>query len=422
MYIVFETGEKTNSIKGKSVTFDPSLGYFAHMWYALASCKGETVNHIFNSKKDLELYVKSCGARMKDAESKEFMKFALAAKWLFTLPAEKMVDERVEAYESGQGIQIMTEIPLPGWEICSAGGEAEKGLFLDAAVTVDLDIYKEPQRKGYAVHMVGGVVINHVFSTWTRCKMYTEGKHAFYKSFPSLEGALSFLKNIDSEWIKRCEYAQKSAGADTGFDIPRDDTIHIAEDPTSPAGLDIPFLRLVESPRTDALKDLCLLQATAYVDGSARNGNGVCIIGSGVYIEADEDPCVDESLSFGFIRRPAPVAAELSLANSSDSLFEPSLVYRHTGEMQAAMIAAEWCIRRKLGSVTIVYGYEGVRSFALGLWDAGNEETKAYRFFMKGSMEHIDIVFKKAKGLGKEKAASLAKKAERIFDLKEHWS
>lgn len=85
------------------------------------------------------------------------------------------------------------------------------------------------------------------------------------------------------------------------------------------------------------------------------------------------------------------------------------------GEITASMSAINFCLERKIKSVTIFYDYEGIERWANGEWKTNKEHTKNYAEFVKNARSSVEIVFKKVKGHSGDKyndrADFLAKKA-----------
>ncbi len=48
------------------------------------------------------------------------------------------------------------------------------------------------------------------------------------------------------------------------------------------------------------------------------------------------------------------------------------------GELLATMAVIAWCEERMIPEITLFYDYEGIRSWALGLWKTNKEITRTY--------------------------------------------
>ena len=85
------------------------------------------------------------------------------------------------------------------------------------------------------------------------------------------------------------------------------------------------------------------------------------------------------------------------------------------GEIAGAIAAIKKAKELALPSVTIYYDYEGVRSWAYGLWKTNKDATKEYADFVFETMGEMMVKFIHVKGHsgipGNEEADDLAKKA-----------
>lgn len=85
------------------------------------------------------------------------------------------------------------------------------------------------------------------------------------------------------------------------------------------------------------------------------------------------------------------------------------------GEINAALSAVELAIKLKLGSITIIYDYNGIEKWAKLEWARNNKVTNSYVSKMRNYMKIIDIKFVKIKAhsgvQGNEIADRLAKQA-----------
>ena len=64
-----------------------------------------------------------------------------------------------------------------------------------------------------------------------------------------------------------------------------------------------------------------------------------------------------------------------------------------SGEVIGSIKAVEYAINNNYKKVEILFDYEGIRSWALGLWNRNNDITRNYYTFMQNSMKIIDIIF-----------------------------
>ncbi len=205
-----------------------------------------------------------------------------------------------------------------------------------------------------------------IFTTWDECKKEVIGfKGAIYKSFKTMEEAKEFIalneKNSNSKSFRKSNnmnalYNKQSIAN------------KIDED-----GLII------------------------YVDGSFSNEKGNFSYG---LLAIKDKKVIYEDKGVGFDK------TAISLRNVS-------------GEVLGAEKAVEYAIENKYKSVTIVFDYQGIESWALGTWKRNNDITIKYHEFMQERMKKIDIRFKKVKGHSGEKYNDrvdfLAKSALGIF-------
>lgn len=86
-----------------------------------------------------------------------------------------------------------------------------------------------------------------------------------------------------------------------------------------------------------------------------------------------------------------------------------------SGEVLGSMKAVEYAIENGFEEVTIVYDYQGVESWAIGVWKRNNPITQEYHRVMTEYKKKIKINFLKVKGHSGDKyndiADKLAKKA-----------
>ena len=205
-----------------------------------------------------------------------------------------------------------------------------------------------------------------IFTTWDECKAEVIGcKGAIYKSFKTMDEAKEFIV-----------LNEKSSG-NKGFKKSND----------------IEKINVKQKNLDEINKDGLII----YVDGSfsVEKGNfsyGLLAIKDKKVIYEDKGVGSDKNA--------------ISLRNVS-------------GEVLGAKKAVEYAIKNNYKSVTIVFDYQGIESWAIGTWKRNNDITIEYHEFMKEKMKQIDIRFKKVKGHSGEKYNDrvdfLAKSALGIF-------
>ncbi|MDY6012613.1 ribonuclease H family protein [Clostridium sp.] len=205
-----------------------------------------------------------------------------------------------------------------------------------------------------------------IFTTWDECKAEVIGcKGAIYKSFKTMDEAKEFIvlneKSSGNKGFKKSNDIEKINVKQNNFDEFNEDGLII------------------------------------YVDGSfsVEKGNfsyGLLAIKDKKVIYEDKGVGSDKNA--------------ISLRNVS-------------GEVLGAKKAVEYAIKNNYKSVTIVFDYQGIESWAIGTWKRNNDITIEYHEFMKEKMKQIDIRFKKVKGHSGEKYNDrvdfLAKSALGIF-------
>ena len=115
----------------------------------------------------------------------------------------------------------------------------------------------------------------------------------------------------------------------------------------------------------------------AYVDGSYDKSTKLGGFGI-VYLDED-DNIVDFD---GGIIENKPILSMWNVA----------------GEITAATTVLNKCRCEKIPSITIVYDYEGIGSWALGKWKGKNEFTKEYIETAKLVMYDVNVKFEHVKG------------------------
>lgn len=128
-------------------------------------------------------------------------------------------------------------------------------------------------------------------------------------------------------------------------------------------------------------------KAIAYVDGSYKHQTREFSCGAVLFFDGEE-------LHF------------------SEKYDEPSLseMRNVAGEIMGAMTVINYCFEENIKEIDIYYDYEGIAKWALGLWKANKDGTKAYREFCIEKMKHIKINFVKVKGHSGDKYNDLADK------------
>ena len=189
-----------------------------------------------------------------------------------------------------------------------------------------------------------------IFTTWDECKAEVIGcKGAIYKSFKTMDEAKEFIvlneKSSGNKGFKKSNDIEKINVKQNNFDEFNEDGLII------------------------------------YVDGSfsVEKGNfsyGLLAIKDKKVIYEDKGVGSDKNA--------------ISLRNVS-------------GEVLGAKKAVEYAIKNNYKSVTIVFDYQGIESWAIGTWKRNNDITIEYHEFMKEKMKQIDIRFKKVKGHSGEK-------------------
>lgn len=204
-----------------------------------------------------------------------------------------------------------------------------------------------------------------IFTTWDECKAEVIGcKGAIYKSFKTMDEAKEFiLLNVEGGNNKTTKKIKSNNTSNCENKEVTSDSFVVDE------GL------------------------TIYVDGSfsVQKGN----FSYGLLAIKDEEVIYEDN-GIGFDEKAIP------LRNVS-------------GEVLGAKKAVEYAIENGYESVTIVFDYQGIESWALGTWKRNNEITSEYHEFMQDKMKKINVKFKKVKGHSGDKfndrADTLAKSA-----------
>lgn len=135
--------------------------------------------------------------------------------------------------------------------------------------------------------------------------------------------------------------------------------------------------------------------AFAFVDGSFNQATGV--YGYGGFVEYDNTRYYIQG-------------------NGNDE--EMAAMRNVAGEICGAMAAVKKARELGIKELTIYYDYEGIRSWADGLWKRNKGGTIAYHEFMREARADMDICFVHVKGHsgveGNEEADRLAKEAVKL--------
>lgn len=171
-----------------------------------------------------------------------------------------------------------------------------------------------------------------------------------------------------------------------GFASRADAEAYLSDDASTPAGKPD-----AGTDQMDKLAGLPADTAVAYVDGSfdgkGRYGSGAVVLHGGEEIE-------------------------LTGSGSDPEMAEMRNV---AGEIGAARIAVEYCMKHGIASVVIYHDYTGIAEWAEGRWKANKNGTREYAVFMETVRPFIKVTFQKVKGHSGDKyndiADALAKKS-----------
>ncbi len=195
-----------------------------------------------------------------------------------------------------------------------------------------------------------------VYETWDEARNLVHAyPGAIYKSFPTREEAVAFVKGSPTDALNAAELSGNASGLATGSDT-----------------------------------------AYAFVDGSFNAGTGV--YGYGGFLMADGKRYV--------------------LQGSGDDP-ELASMRNVAGEIAGSMAAVKKALELKLDAITIYYDYAGIEAWATGEWKRNKAGTIAYHDFMQVAKDKIRISFSKVKGHsgveGNEEADRLAKEAVNLI-------
>jgi len=427
--IDFESGDEVkDAINQGRITFDGSLGMTGHRWYALYSCGGIRVRHIFSSKAALNAFIHSQREAFdKDEENGEknftvtdweFQKFELAIKKLYFYAHEQRIERVLKGYmveiEKESAGAPPREARDHGPARVKGGGndETSGGMYINDGIIVieyltgkekpakaffnkNIVTYTDPvekaPKKWYAVIEKNGAPINHIFCDWKSCKEFIEEESAIYKGFSTLKEAGGFLLDPDMEWLKKCRFRLKkekekeeAAKRETASFSAK---IKGLKDKIE-TGHDIPLLGTGPPLRADnrdpGLKEGKLV---AYVKGSFDGDKEM--YGSGVFMK-NENGTFEKRFSYGIY----------------DSINAP--LKEKAGELQAAMIASDYAVRHNSSGLVIYYDYKGVECFVTGKWEADKEQFIEYSDFIRNAMKRLKIEFVMAEAGEEEAGAKIA--------------
>ncbi|PSJ31782.1 RNase H [Peptostreptococcus russellii] len=183
--------------------------------------------------------------------------------------------------------------------------------------------------------------INGIFLNWDDCKKMIHGhKNALYKSFFDPHEAIDYLISNNSTILK-----EENSSSDEKLNIK-------------------------ENANTDSL-DLI----EAYVDGSfdvssQSYGSGGVLLKDGKIIET--------------FSKKGSNKENVSMRNVA-------------GEIEAAMIAMQYCYDNNYKNLRIYFDYNGIEKWCTGDWKANKIGTKKYKEFCDEMKKKVNISFQKVK-------------------------
>lgn len=193
-----------------------------------------------------------------------------------------------------------------------------------------------------------------IYKTWDECKKQVIGfKGAIYKSFPSEEEAINYIK------LHGIEYCNDNCDID-------DKTIYDDNSCKS-------------NEKDDEIIDI-------YVDGS-YNISTKCYSYGMVVVKNDE--IIHKDKGAGEDERAA------AMRNVA-------------GEVLGSLKAVKYAIDNKYNEVNVYFDYQGIQSWALGTWKRNNFLTQNYHEEMKVLMKKIKVNFVKVKGHSGDKYNDVA--------------
>lgn len=191
--------------------------------------------------------------------------------------------------------------------------------------------------KYYAVAK-GKSNIPKIYDNWEQCKLEVIGaKGAIYKSFTKEEEAIEFIKNYLGSTSSHNEIFIKE---DKEEEKVQEDYLHI------------------------------------YVDGSFK-----------------EDK---ENYSYGLVavHNEEVIYKESGVGEEKEAISMRNVA----GEVLGAMKAVDYALKHDYKKIKIFFDYQGIESWALGMWKRNNFLTQRYHEYMHETMKQIEIKFVKVKG------------------------
>lgn len=135
-------------------------------------------------------------------------------------------------------------------------------------------------------------------------------------------------------------------------------------------------------------------------ENRGENLSGVNIYVDGSFMEAKKN------FSYGLV---VVREGEVIHKDNGIGVDEDSIALRNvSGEVMGAMKAVEYAINNGLSDITICYDYQGIESWALGVWKRNKRLTKEYNEYMQEKMKEVNISFKKIKGHSGDKFNDMA--------------
>jgi len=104
---------------------------------------------------------------------------------------------------------------------------------------------------------------------------------------------------------------------------------------------------------------------------------------------------VDGSLRAGRVGYGAVILKDGSVQHELSGLAQDTSIGQVAGELEAVMQALKWCQKKGVFSITLVYDYQGIESWATREWNAKKPGTQQYTAFMQEC--GIKIIWEKVK-------------------------
>lgn len=186
-----------------------------------------------------------------------------------------------------------------------------------------------------------------IYNSWDDCLKEVNGfTGAVYKSFKTYDEANDFMLSKDSRTKSKTKKIEQAT--------------------------DTTKINLKIENKIAKLKDN---EAISFVDGS--------------YYEDKEG---NRLVGFGIVNITNNNIIKLNGTVSDESLLD----YRNvTGEITAAKNAIVWAVNNNIKTLTIYYDYEGIKSWAQGLWKTNNDFTSSYKDFISNYKKDINVKFEK---------------------------